>query len=363
MSSISLPTITVRGTDQQMGHAQGETYRSLIQQFIQMRFDAAVTYFAAAGRGTVDELRLAGHASYALFQAWGHGAVVEHNAIAEAAGVDPKDLYTAANYTDMRDAVILAGTSDNEGCSSVLLPKSSTTGTTILAGQTWDLNPQDIDYVLAVHRVPDNGLETWAITVAGCPTLVGMNETGLMIGTTNIKTWGARPGIGYMSILHRMLSSSTAQQASRIVERTHRAGAHTYWIATSDTILEYEVTPDNIRSRHSQTEAIIRTNHTLHPAHQAVEWQPPSSSSRARLARLTSRMKEQRQDLHTLRTAFADRSDGVDSVNRYVEDEQGTQTNAVMIGEPVSRTVWACRGPADRGEWVSLAFEREHSPA
>jgi hypothetical protein len=51
-----------------------------------------------------------------------------------------------------------------------------------------------------------------------------------------------------------------------------------------------------------------------------------------------------------------DRSDGVDSINRYTEDAQGTTTNACVIAVPARRELWACRGPADRGEWRQLTF-------
>jgi hypothetical protein len=57
-----------------------------------------------------------------------------------------------------------------------------------------------------------------------------------------------------------------------------------------------------------------------------------------------------------VRAIFADRSDGFDSVNRFPEDQQGTATNAVVVMVPVRREMWACRGPADRGAWVRLAF-------
>jgi hypothetical protein len=322
-----------------------------------MRFDAAETYFTDAGRGTVDDLLAVGEQSYRQFLAWSPDDSTEHNALAAAANVRPSQLYTAANYTDMRDAVILAGDADSEGCSSVLLPGAATKSGQVLAGQTWDLNPQDIEYVVAVHRIPADGLETWAITVAGCPTLVGMNATGLMIGTTNIKTWGSRPGIGYMSILHSMLQAHTPADAYRVVETAPRAGAHTYWIASPSSVREYEALPEQAIARTSESSSIIRTNHTLHAAGKAIEWQAPSSSSQARLQRLQSCMNSNLQDFESLRAAFADRQDGVDSVNRYEEDGQGTATNAVLIGEPATRSLWACRGSADRGQWLTLEFE------
>ncbi|MEA1619090.1 hypothetical protein SOQ14_09185 [Erythrobacter sp. T5W1-R] len=61
-----------------------------------------------------------------------------------------------------------------------------------MQGQTWDLNGPDVDYVIALHRLPDDGPETWTVTCAGCQTLMGMNAHGLAVGTTNLKTRGAR---------------------------------------------------------------------------------------------------------------------------------------------------------------------------
>ncbi len=34
------------------------------------------------------------------------------------------------------------------------------------------------------------------------------------------------------------------------------------------------------------------------------------------------------------------------------------RVNACVIAVPQQRTLWACQGPADRGNWVQLQFER-----
>jgi hypothetical protein len=43
------------------------------------------------------------------------------------------------------------GKVDGEGCTAVLVPKAASAGGELLAAQTWDLNPTDIDYVVAVR--------------------------------------------------------------------------------------------------------------------------------------------------------------------------------------------------------------------
>ena len=101
---------------------------------------------------------------------------------------------------------------------------------------------------------------------------------------------------------------------------------------------------------------MVRTNHCLAPAVVRAEWQPPTTSSLARKRRLEGLLASGRQDVDSLRAAFGDRSDGVDSVSRYPEDGQGTATNAVVIAEPHARRLHACRGPADRGDWAVLDF-------
>ena len=71
------------------------------------------------------------------------------------------------------------------------------------------------DEVVAVHRIPDIGPETWSVTIAGAPTLIGMNVHGVWTGTTNIKVQGGRPGIGYMSLLHRAIHVAIERKQHR----------------------------------------------------------------------------------------------------------------------------------------------------
>lgn len=165
------------------------------------------------------------------------------------------ELFTAGNMTDLRDAVILRGPpaaprgvgsepppADAEGCSAVLIPPGLTADGQQLVGQTWALNPTDVDYVVALRRRPDDGPATWTVTVAGCPTLVGMNELGLAVGTTNIKTWGSGPGVGYLNVLHKAVRCRSLDEAIDVVRDAPRAGAHTYWLADGKRAVELERT-------------------------------------------------------------------------------------------------------------------------
>ena len=96
MTLYELPTLTVSGDAIELGRGQGEEFRTLIQAFIPMRFEAFAEYAQDAGCDRAGELLPMGQRCYEIFRSWDPTAFVEHSAIAEAAGVDPVALYTAA---------------------------------------------------------------------------------------------------------------------------------------------------------------------------------------------------------------------------------------------------------------------------
>ncbi len=348
----------VAGTPREMGLSTGEQLHDRIRAFVEMRFDAVRGYFSERGRPTIDGLLDVGAHSAEIARRWDPTGYSEHLGIAEAAGIDPIELYTATNMTDMRDAVLLdAPVPEFEGCTSALVPGSHTTNGHPLAGQNWDLNPPDVEYVVAIHRRPAEGPQTWSVTCTGCLSLIGINEHGLSLGTTNIKCHGSRPGVGYLSILHRALREPDVAGASAVVDSAPRAGAHTYWLADPDTQTEWEASPDALVARETVKGPVVRTNHCIAPHHVARQGEAPTDSSRARFARMNLLLSGGGLDVSGLRAAFADRNDGVLSINRYAEDEQGTATNAVFVAAPAVRKAWACRGPGDRGTWIELSFD------
>lgn len=361
---ITLERVEVSGAPRALGQGQGEHFRERVQAFVQMRYEAVAGYFADRGRDDWRKLLDVGAESFAMFEAWDPAGHAEQVGIAEGANVDPHRLFTACNMTDMRDAVLLAAPSGpplkkvvDEGCSSLMVPADRTASGHPLVGQTWDLNPPDVEYVVAVHRRPDEGPATWSVTCTGCLSLMGFNAEGVAVGTTNIKTYGSRPGVGYLSILHRAIRSGSLDEALEVVRTAPHAGAHTYWLADAARQVEVEASPNAQLERDTSEGPIWRTNHCLLEDHRGIEGEVPSDSTKARFERLRELLEPARDmDVDGLRAVFADRGRGVHSINRYAEDAQGTATNAVLIVDPAERGGWACRGPADRGEWVELTL-------
>ena len=182
--------------------------------------------------------------------------------------------------------------------------------------------------------------------------------SGLAVGTTNIKTWGSRPGVGYLGILHRMVRAESARAAAEIAETAPRAGAHTYWAADAVDQIEVEAAPTFTRRRDAAKGPICRTNHCIDPALVAIEGQAPHASSPVRFARMTALLAEGGHTVDTVRAIFANHDDGENSINRRPGDSDYATTNAVFVAVPAERAAWACRGPADMGVWYRLAFEK-----
>jgi isopenicillin-N N-acyltransferase-like protein len=352
---LVLPVIEVSGTPRAMGRAHGETVRDLVRGFMADRVRAG-SVFVRQRRRDGDFLATAA-ACLDLLRTWDPAGWDEHHGVAEGAGVDAVELYAACNLTDIRDAACfrpLAASAESEGCTTALVPAARSATGAPLAAQTWDLNPPDLAFVIAVRRRPLDGPATVSVTCAGCPNLMGLNAHGLAFGTTNLKVHGVRPGIPYLSILHRLSRCADRAEAAGVLAATPRAAAHSYWLADPAGIEDWECTADAAVPR-GGTAPLCRTNHCLEAAHAAREDEPPTASSAARLAHARAALAAPRLGVADLRALFADRSHGVDSINRYVEDGTGTSTNACLIAEPRERRIHACRGPADRGAWVTLS--------
>jgi isopenicillin-N N-acyltransferase-like protein len=356
MSLLELPLIECRGDFRALGHQQGEALRERIAAFIQQRLDAFDAYSRERGGPTVATFLETGAACLRAYEAWDAEGAAEHRGVAAGAGVNADALYATTNMTDVRDVLLLPATPGDEGCTSMLVPASGTRSGQVLVAQTWDLNPTDLDFVVAVHRRPTRGPETWSVTCAGALSLTGMNAEGVAVGTTNIKTRRSRVGVGYLSLLHRAIRAGSAAEARELIAGAPRAAAHTYWLADATGALELECDPGRVIERRADARALARTNHCLGDGMRELEGEAPTVSSQKRLAKAEGWLRGTPQDVSTVQALMRDRSDGVDSINRYTEDGQGTTTNACLVAVPERLELWACRGPADRGAWVQLRF-------
>ena len=359
--ALTLPQFTVTGTPHAMGQQYGAHFRDMIRPFVEDRVTAVTEYLKNTGHEGTDRLFEAGAACLEQVKSFHPDGYAEHMGIAEGCGIDPIRLFTTANMTDVRDIIAYPDDPvvvEDEGCTVGLLPPSISANGRALQGQTWDLNGPDVEYVIALHRLPDEGPESWTVTCSGCQTLMGMNQHGVTVGTTNLKTFGAKVGIPYLSLLHKALQQETKEAASAVVEGAPVAGAHSYWVGDKDGAIEWEKTPQTSTARSTHDGALARSNHCLVEANIARETDL-SPSTHDRFDRMQTLLAASDQhSVETLKVLFANREDGRLSINRFAEDNSGATTNAVVACDPGALEFHACRGPADHGEWARLEFER-----
>ena len=161
-----------------------------------------------------------------------------------------------------------------------------------------------------------------------------------------------------VSAAQKAAGCTTAPAAARIAIDAPRAAAHSYWYADPVAGVQLECSSDRAVRRDLADVPLVQTNHCLDEAHAACESEPVSDSSRSRLERIGQLLEAGMDDADSAREVMMDRKGGSLAINRYPEDGEPTTTNACLVGIPADRRLEACRGPADRGKWLTLEFER-----
>jgi isopenicillin-N N-acyltransferase-like protein len=350
-------TIQLAGTPGRMGETFGESCRESIAELYALRLANAVAQALRYGGRRVAEadlLALAGACLEASARFDPEGTE-ELRGIARGAGLSAERVLAMNGLTDLRDALAWGGPLESAGgCTAFVVQRDRSADGRLWAGQTWDLGTDNQPYVVAVQRRPERGPETWCVTTVGCLSLMGMNAEGVAIGTTNLRTIDAGPGVPYLGLIHRALAEGSAAAAAASIARAPRAGGHAYTVVDRAG----EAFAVECSARRSRTFALrggfhVHTNHCQVPEHQALEADIPYASSRARLARMQELLRAaERIDGPFLEACLADRANGTLAICR--DGFEGISTNAALVVCPEAGLLRACHGLPSRGGWVSL---------
>ena len=222
--------------------------------------------------------------------------------------------------------------------------------------QSWDLASDNAPFSVFVVRRPASGPQTWSLTTVGCQSLMSMNEHGLALGTTNLRTRDSGVGVPYLGLIHRALEERSAESAARVIASAPRAGAHSY--LALDRMGAAAVVECTGKLSHTFVVASgshVHTNHCQVPAHLALEADTPRKSSEARLLRMRELLAERagKIDSAFLRSCYADAAGGALAICR--RDFDGISTNAASVMTPETGELWGCAGVPDAPEkWERL---------
>ncbi|MFV8749008.1 C45 family autoproteolytic acyltransferase/hydrolase [Nannocystaceae bacterium ST9] len=361
--------LSFSGTPQAIGEAFGESCRDSIHELYRLRLGNAIGQAREYGGREVGEAQVLAVAAACVAPTRAHhpDGFAEIEGIARGSGLTTIQVLAMNGLTDIRDVLAWGGELEAlGGCSAFLVQGDSTANGKLIGGQTWDLATDNMPHVVAVRREVEGGPTTWALTTVGCLSLIGLNEHGLAVGTTNIRTTDARPGVTYLSLIHKALASRDRISALSAIERAPRAGAHFYWLAMAgdfpgcegrERAYALECTPEHVEHLEIEAGAHVHTNHCQIPQHRAIEGNTPSASSHARFDRLSSLIGEDRghADLGAAKRWLSDRANGENAISRT--DFGGISSNGAVVIEPSSRTIHVGHGPPHligASDWIDL---------
>jgi isopenicillin-N N-acyltransferase-like protein len=341
-----------------MGRQLGRELREATQRFyairLQIAIDQAWTY--GGRRVTEADVLKAARACLPVTRAYHRAGFEELRGIADGAGLSMEQALALNGLTDLRDWLAWGGDEDSlGGCSAFIVGADATRDGELICGQTWDLATSNMPYVIGVHRQPKDGCQTWSLTTVGCLSLIGMNEDGLSIGTTNVRTTDAGAGVVYLSIIHKALSTSSIEAAIGCVTEAPRASGHFYYVAgPGGDATALECTGTRVHREDIRQGVYVHCNHCLASENVVHEGNEPSPSSLNRTARLRELFERNapENDLDAAKGFLADTSGGLTAICR--DDTEGISSNGAVVMAPGRREIQGCHGLPSTATWIQL---------
>lgn len=122
----------------------------------------------------------------------------------------------------------------DEECSSFIQKHDDQSNDWIACGQTWDTKKFYQQHVVLIKRAPEEAYSTLSLTTFLGGAYFGINEKGVGILSTNVKSKDVKIGLPFSIIIYKALErSSTAIEAIEIIKNAPRMNGHNYIIVDS----------------------------------------------------------------------------------------------------------------------------------
>jgi isopenicillin-N N-acyltransferase like protein len=360
-----IPIITLSGTAAAMGQSFGEHYRTKIHDFAQSRLTRLQTFCKDYCNKALNEEAILHMVTPALdwHQSYHEDIWSEFCGIAAGANISQARLLIAMGFTDLQDymarqlSLSSSGAEDPGGCSAFVVPaKLSPTG--VLCGQTWDMSPEAINYLVLVKRKPVNAPETLYLTTMGCLGLIGLNSYGIAIGNTNLMTADHTNGVNYLFTISAALRSTSLATATGVIVNTPRLSGHNFYVADRHQAVNIEASAARAYCTTVNDQVFMHTNHCLTPSLRQVELPRPQvleEGSRYRLEKLEQHLAgtEKIWDVQKCWTVLSDNTKGPAGAavcnEGYENSLNQFSTVATCVLSPGERKMWVCAGGGRKG--------------
>lgn len=268
MTDIGFPILdyTKFNSPTERGHFHGETYRDAIKELVTIRTKLMLAKNPKL-KNSVNTLAME---QYEITKISFHPDIMaEFDAIASASGVSTTDLIILNNYTDFRDIIL-----PDEGCTTIYSAHEGK----YFAGQTWDMHSSAKNY-LCVIKTHDS----YILSLVGCLGMMGISNTGNLIGVNNINTTDARPGVIWPALIRESLLKKNISEIRDLLKTSPVTSGHNYLIANAEIGEHWEITPTQKKqvqiAPKEKSFSIFHTNHCIHPDVINVEDTIASSST------------------------------------------------------------------------------------
>ena len=239
-----------------------------------------------------------------------------------------------------------------------------------IIGQNVDLGADARPFWILLDVAPTGAPRVLTVTMAGMLAQEGINDAGLALCGSMVRSGGWGAGLPTRKFLRRqVLEQRTVAEALRkILSIPRRASSHNLLLADEHSMVDVETTAREVRVLEPAEGTLAHTNHYLHDEN--LSWNDGlgdylknSTTRHDSMARLLAEAPA-RVSVEDLRAILSDHSGEPHAICRHgSRDAWHGETNVAVISEPAKNTMHVGLGPPCESAFTSWSFPRRAGAA
>jgi hypothetical protein len=290
---------------------------------------------------------------------------------AEALGLEFDALLRYDLVSYLRDDLIARQTasSANEGCTTWAAVGSATADGKPLLVKNRDYRPEHLPLQVLVTASPAVGYRYIYGASAGSPGVFnsGMNQRGLAVADTNVRSTDIGPGLpDYSLMMHILEEHDTVRSAVDYLTSVPRMGRNNLILADAKgDVAVIELGYHHFAIVEAQNGIVVNTNHFVSPSlkESFVDCNPPrvkgKSFHRYDLVRRELEAARGSIDVAFAQRLMATHAGPLASICRHLELDGQSATISTAIYQPARRTLRVCHGYPCESPYHTVTLDNE----